>query len=158
MRPRSRARTDDRRRALADPAGRALASHAGQALVEFSLAFLVFVTMLMGLVDLARGVYAFNGVSQAAREIARATSVHPGVTLGDSTQTAAVLATQRSLVQDLGAPTFACVDIDGSSVSGKCVPGDWVKVTISATYQPITPVVSFLGTLTVQSSSSIEIP
>jgi Flp pilus assembly protein TadG len=146
------------RPARASDQGRGPAGASGQALVEFSLAFLVFVTMLMGLVDLARGVYAFNGVSQAAREIARATSVHPGTTLGDSSQTAAVLATQRGLVPGLGTPTFACVDIDGSSVAGDCVPGDSVKVTISATYQPITPVVSFLGTVTLQSSSSIEIP
>jgi Flp pilus assembly protein TadG len=130
----------------------------GQALVEFSLTFLVFVTMLMGLVDLGRAVYAFNGVSQAAREIARATSVHPGTTLGDSTQTAAVLATQQGLVQGLGSPNFACVDIDGSAIAGDCVPGDWVKVSISASYQPITPVVSFLGAVTLSSSSSIEIP
>lgn len=137
---------------------RARPAAGGQALVEFSLTFVVFVTMLMGLVDLARGVYAFNGVSQAAREIARATSVHPGTTLGDSTETAAVLATQAGLVPGLGTPSFACVDIDGSPVTGDCVPGDWVKVTISATYQPITPVVSFLGTMSLQSSSSIEIP
>jgi hypothetical protein len=130
----------------------------GQALVEFSLTFLVFVTMLMGLVDLGRAVYAFNGVSQAAREIARATSVHPGTTLGDSAQTAAVLATQQGLVQGLGSPNFACVDIDGSAIAGDCVPGDWVKVSISATFQPITPVVSFLGAVTLSSSSSIEIP
>ena len=131
----------------------------GQALVEFSLTFLVFVTLLMGLVDLARGVYAFNGVAQAAREIARATSVHPGTaSLGDSPQTAAALATQQGLVPGLGTPTFACVDIDGSAITASCVPGDWVKVTIAATYRPITPVVGFLGTVTLQSSSSVEIP
>ena len=130
----------------------------GQSLVEFSLTFVVFVTMLMGLVDLARGVYAFNGTAQAAREIARATSVHPGATLGGSPETAAALATQQGLVPGLGAPSFACVDIDGSSVATACAPGNWVKVTIAATYRPITPVVSFLGTVTIQSSSSIEIP
>ncbi len=130
----------------------------GQALVEFSLTFIVFVTMLMGLIDLARGVYTFNGTAQAAREIARATSVHPGTTLGDSPQTAAALAAQQGLVQGLGAPTFACVDIDGSAVTTSCGPGNWVKVTIAATYRPITPVVSFLGAVTIQSSSSIEIP
>ena len=130
----------------------------GQALVEFSLTFVVFITMLMGLVDLARGVYAFNGTAQAAREIARATSVHPGGSLGDSPQTASALAAQQGLVPGLGTPSFACVDIDGSPKASACAPGDWVKVTISSIYRPITPVVSFLGPVTISSSSTIEIP
>ena len=54
----------------------------GQALVEFSLAFIVFVVLLMAIFDFGRGIFMFNGVSQAAREIARATSVEPGIVLG----------------------------------------------------------------------------
>ena len=49
----------------------------GQALVEFSLAIIVFLVILMGVFDLGRGIFVYNGVSQAAREIARATAVHP---------------------------------------------------------------------------------
>ena len=39
----------------------------GQALVEFSLALIPFLFMLMGVVDLGRGIYTSNGVAQAAR-------------------------------------------------------------------------------------------
>src|SRR5206468_9646026 len=62
----------------------------GQGLVEFALGITVFLTILIGLVDLARAAFLFNGVSDAARELARVTSVHPGTTtLGASGETSA---------------------------------------------------------------------
>ena len=45
----------------------------GQGLVEFSLAIIIFLAVFVGIVDLARAVFTFNGVSEAAREITRAT-------------------------------------------------------------------------------------
>ena len=50
----------------------------GQGLVEFAFAIIIFLTVFVGTVDMARGVFTFNGVSEAAREISRETSVHPG--------------------------------------------------------------------------------
>lgn len=131
---------------------------AGQALVEFSLAITVFLVLLMAVFDLGRGIYMYNGVAEAAREIARATSVHPGwATLGDSTETAGVVATQKGLIPGLGDPTFGCVDIDGSAVSGACLPGNWVRVAISAQYAPVTPLLSLVGAFTLQSASSMQL-
>ena len=43
-----------------------------------ALPWCIFLLLLFGVVDLGRGIYQFNGVSQAAREIARVTSVHRG--------------------------------------------------------------------------------
>jgi Flp pilus assembly protein TadG len=129
----------------------------GQALVEFSLAIIVFLVLLMGIFDLGRGIYMYNGVSQAAREIARATSVHPGVTLGSSAETAAVLATQKNLIPNLGNPTFACVDIDDSAISGTCRGGMRVKVTIVAPYRPVTPLLGLIGTWDMSSTSAVSI-
>src|SRR3954452_2417577 len=80
----------------------------GQALVEFSLVLIPFLLILMGIIDLGRGIYTSNGVAQAARELGRATSVHtcdttkPTCTLGTSPETAAVRATQNGLVPGLG--------------------------------------------------------
>ena len=85
----------------------------GQALVEFSLAIVIFLVLLMAIVDLGRGIYMFNGVSQAAREIARVASVHPGTTFGGPELTA-VVQTQKKLIPNLGNPTYSCVDIDGA--------------------------------------------
>ena len=91
----------------------------GQALVEFSLAIIVFMVLIMGIIDLGRLVYQYNGASQAARALARETSVHPGSPLGTSAETTAVLATQRQLMP-VGTATYACVDIAGATVSGTC--------------------------------------
>lgn len=127
----------------------------GQALVEFSLTVLIFLVMLMGIFDLGRAIYMYNGVAEAAREIARVTSVHPGSTLGNSAETTAVVNTQKGLIPNLGNPTFACKDIDNSAVSGECLkPDHAVKVTISAVYTPVTPILSFIGNITLQSSST----
>jgi Flp pilus assembly protein TadG len=129
----------------------------GQSLVEFSLVIIPFTFLIMGIFDLGRGIYMYNGVSQAAREIARATSVHPGVTLGSSAETAAVLATQKNLIPNLGNPTFACVDIDDSAISGTCRGGMRVKVTIVAPYRPVTPLLGLIGTWDMSSTSAVSI-
>lgn len=132
----------------------------GQALVEFSLAIVVFLMMVMAVFDLGRGIYMYNGVSQAAREIARVTSVHPGSPLGASTETLAVINTQKGLIPNLQDPTFACVDIDDSAMAlnarGRC--DGRVRVTITAPYGPVTPVIGLVGTWNMQSTSSMDLP
>ena len=134
----------------------------GQALVEFALALPIFLMLMMGVFDLGRAIYMYNGVSQAAREIARVASVYPctdleACTLGDTPQTAAVLATQKGLIPNLGNPTFTCVDIDGSTYTLPCVTPYQVKVVIFAPYAPVTPGLSLVGTLNLQSSSTVSI-
>jgi hypothetical protein len=129
----------------------------GQALVEFALALPIFLVMMMAVFDLGRAIYMYNGVAEAARELARVTSVYPGTPLGSEPQTAAVLATQKHLIPALGNPTFACVDIDGSSITKPCVAGMQVKVVIVAPYAPVTPGLSLVGTLNLASSSTFSI-
>jgi hypothetical protein len=130
----------------------------GQGLVEFSLAIMIFLFLLIGIIDLARGVFTLNGVAEAAREIARETSLYPGSGgLGSSPETAAILATQRTLVPGLQTPTFSCVDIAGTTIAGECHAGSWVRVTVSASYIPVMPVAAFVGPVDLQSTSSAEI-
>ena len=130
---------------------------AGQALVEFSLAIIVFLVLLMGIVDVGRGIYAYNGVSQAAREIARVASVHPGSALGSSAEITNVVATQQRLVPGLSAPAFSCVDIAGSPVTDTCRRGDWVRVQISAPWTPVTPLLGLTGTWNLASTTTMKI-
>jgi hypothetical protein len=130
----------------------------GQALVEFSLAILVFIVLLMAVFDLGRGIYMYNGVAQAARELARATSVHPGIVLGQSVESQGVLATQRGLIPSLGTPTYQCLDIAGNAVAhDPCRSGDFVHVTTTAIYDPVT-MLGLAGSVTLTSTSSLEIP
>ena len=135
----------------------------GQALVEFSLAITIFLVLLMAIVDFGMSIYKYNGVSEAAREIARVASVHQsgiGTSFGTSPQITAVVNTQKQLVPGLSSPTFTCVDIDGNAValdSGKCPIDAYVKVQVSSEYRAVTPLLLVAGTFTLQGSSSAQI-
>jgi hypothetical protein len=129
----------------------------GQGLVEFSLAITIFLVLVMGTVDLGRAVFQFNGVSQAARELARVASVHPGSTLGSSSESSSTLAAQRGLVPGLGTPTYTCIDIAGTAVTGPCNGGNWVRVTISSSFIPVTPLAGLIGAVTLASSASAKV-
>lgn len=130
----------------------------GQGLVEFAISITIFLTILIGIVDLARGVYTFNGVSEAAREIARETSVHVGTGgLGASSESVAMVATQRGLVPGLSVSSYTCIDLAGATVAGSCRPGDWVRVAVAAPFQPVLPFLVALGPITLTSVSSAEI-
>lgn len=130
----------------------------GQALVEFSFGILIFLAVFVGMIDLARAVLTFNGVAQAAREIARETSVHPGDgTLGGSPESLAAYATQRGIVPGLQAPVYECYDIEGVLQLDTCQPADWVRVNATAIFQPSLPVLTMLGPLSLTSTSSAEI-
>lgn len=132
-------------------------SELGQSLVEFSLGITVFLAILIGTLDLGRAVYQQNAVSQAAREIARVTSVHPGDTLGASSETAATVAAQRRIVPGLSVTGYSCVDIAGSAVSGSCEPGSWVRVTVVSRFDAALPLLAALGPINLSSASSAEI-
>jgi len=150
----------------------------GQAMVEFSLSIMIFVVLLMGIFDVGRAIFMYNGVSEAAREIARRTSVYTFDTiagldyLGSSPETRAVVAIQQGLIPGMnpvpaGPPNFECVDIAGDLVPDpdRCGWGateggirrDYVRVTVTATYQPIT-LLGIIGPITLQSTSTVAIP
>lgn len=130
----------------------------GQALVEFSIAIVIFLVLLMAVFDFGRAIMQYNGVAQAAREIARVTAVHAGpdftVPAGRSSETDAVIATQKLLVPNLQDPTITCVDIDGSVITSSCVEGKWINVLIKAPYTPVTPLLGLVGTWDLFSSST----
>jgi hypothetical protein len=130
----------------------------GQALVEFSLAIIIFLVLMMGVFDFGRAIYQYNGVSQAAREIARATAAHPGsdftLDAGRSSETKGVIQTQKGLIPNLQEPTIKCVEVDGTEITSHCVAGKWIQVRISAPYTPITPLLGLTGTWDFFSSST----
>ena len=133
----------------------------GQGMVEFALAILVFLVLLMGIVDFGMSIYKYNGVSQAAREIARVASVHQGsLSFGSSAEITAVVATQQRLIPGLTSPTLTCTDVNGEAValvSNKCPTTAFVNATVTAPFQATTPLLSGLGTFTLKGSSSAQI-
>lgn len=135
----------------------------GQALVEFSLAFIVFAVLVFGVIDFGRGIYQYNAVSQAAREIARVTSVHPGTDFttpaGRSAETNAVIDVQRNLIPGLVVAPNAiqCVDTSGAVQATCDFSKDSVKVTVTAPFRAITPPASAMGSWDMNGTSSVQI-
>ena len=136
----------------------------GQALVEFSLAVIPFLILLMGIFDLGRGIYMMNGTSEAAREIARVTIVHltdGSSNVGFSPETTEVIATQRGLIPGLTidpATDIECLDKDDNVVpDDKCAADMFLRVRVTAPFEPITPIVSAFGSHTFESTSSMQI-
>lgn len=138
----------------------------GQALIEFALTLIPFLFLMMGVVDLGRGIAINNGVAQAAREIARTTSVHPGSPLGTSGETAEAIAVQKALVLNMADPSttiaISCTNISGTAVpNGDCTGGKedrFVRVDIRVHFFVLTPVLSMINPMTLQSTSHVEIP
>jgi hypothetical protein len=137
----------------------------GQALVEFSLALIPFVILLMGVLDLGRGIYTNNGVAQAAREIARVASVHqcagPCTSATWSAELVEVISTQKALVPGLtdSSITIDCVDIanDPVSVTNICPPGDFIRVHASLSFRLVSPFLPVPNPFTVSSTAHIEV-
>jgi Flp pilus assembly protein TadG len=131
----------------------------GQSLVEFSLVLIPFMLLLMGVFDLGRGIYMYNGASQAAREIARSASVDlwKGATVGNSSETQAVKATQKALVPGLkdSGIQISCVDVLDAPKT--CMPGNYVRVRISIQYTPVTPLLGLVGPFDLVAVSHLEI-
>jgi hypothetical protein len=141
----------------------------GQALLEFAVAVIPFLIALMGIFDLGRAIYQMNTTSEAAREIARVTSVHPWSVcdssvcdLGSSSESQAAIATQRGLLPGIVfAPStdIVCVDLsDTVKQDRQCGSGDFVRVRVQSTFAPVTPLVSMFGTHTFTSFGRIEVP
>ncbi|MBI2777538.1 MAG: pilus assembly protein [Chloroflexi bacterium] len=143
-------------------------SQRGQALVEFSIALIPFLFLLMAVLDLGRGIYTNNGVAQAARELARVTSVHqctgPCSTATWSAETLAVFNTQKNLIPGLASTgvTISCVDIQDAPVTvaagESCPPGDFIKVTVSQSFQLVSPLLPVPNPFTVSSTAHQAVP
>jgi hypothetical protein len=116
----------------------------GQALVEFSLVIPIFLLLLVGLFDLGRAVFAYNTLTNAAREGARLAIVNQ--------DEASIIqhAKNASAVVELNVPN---VEVDFWQTNNDGTPdlatpcdlvanGCMAVVTFEATYQPITPIIS----------------
>lgn len=137
----------------------------GQTLVEFSLALIPFLFLLMGVVDLGRGIYTNNGVAQAAREIARVASVHPCAGPCSSATWSAemveVINTQRALIPGLTTSNIvvACVDVSDVTQPSdeQCPPGEYVRVTASVSFGLVTPFLPVPNPFTVSSTAHVQV-
>jgi Flp pilus assembly protein TadG len=147
--------------------------HRGQALVEFSLILIPFLVILMGIADLGRGVYMGSGVSQAARELARAAAVTQCMSVGDPTPCTVTemknnptsintLSTQKTLVPGLADPsatvTYLCTNLKNVDIGATCRSGEFISVTVDVPFSVLTPILGMVAPSRLQSTAHIEVP
>jgi Flp pilus assembly protein TadG len=135
----------------------------GQGLIEFALVIPIFLLVLVALFDLGRAVFAYNTLTNAAREGARMAIVNqykPSII---------ARAKQQTQIVELNDPSvqvgFYQVNADGTpNTTTPCAlvaVGCLAIVSFEATYQPITPIVANLVfkngvTFTARSVLSVE--
>jgi Flp pilus assembly protein TadG len=140
----------------------------GQTLTEFALVIPVVVLLFVGIVDLGRMVYAYNAVSNAAREGGRTGIVNQ--TVSAIRQQAAAQATGLEI--DTSPPTCTagvpsgpsgvCVEFRTSNLASICSPpnlGCVSVVTVKYSFRAITPIIgNIVGTvpLTATTKQPIE--
>jgi Flp pilus assembly protein TadG len=115
----------------------------GQGLVEFALVFPIFLLVLVALFDLGRAVFAFNTLTNAAREGARLAIVNQ-----DSNRIIARAKSQTAIVE-LNDPSVSIsfrqatpnVDPLTNAVCSPAAVGCVAVVQFQATYTPITPII-----------------
>ncbi|MBD0324114.1 MAG: pilus assembly protein [Aldersonia sp.] len=123
-----------------------------------------FLLLLLGLADMGRGVYTYNAVAQAAREIARVSSVHPYdlcCVPGTSAEAVQVKTTQKQLVPGLtdSGILVECVDLSDVPITSRgCRGGDFIRVTVTAPFSPVTPLLGQLGPFSLRSISHLQLP
>jgi len=135
----------------------------GQALLEFALSLPIFLLLLVALFDAGRAVFAFNTLTNAAREGARLAIVNQDV------PTIVARAKNQTAIVELNDPSvrvhFYNTALDGSAdTTDPCSPiavGCLAIVSFEATYEPITPLISnFMFpsgvTFTARSELSVE--
>jgi Flp pilus assembly protein TadG len=75
----------------------------GSSLAEFAIAVTASLTLIMGIVDLGRGLYAYHMISNLARLGTRYAIVHGSVCSGCTASASTIQTTVRGLAPELGA-------------------------------------------------------
>lgn len=138
----------------------------GQGLVEFALVLPVFLVLIFGIIDGGRAVFAYNQMSQAARNVARVASTTCFATTPACDESAGAIAdainTQRS--GNLGLVTWDVECINPTTKAPPtntgadfCKVGYLVRVTTELPFGFVTPVASSFGPVVVGSSTEQEI-
>jgi hypothetical protein len=131
---------------------------AGQSLAEFALVLPVLLLLFMGILDFGRAVYAYNTLSNAAREGARVAIVDQNAPAGvpAGAQRAADQAT------GLGVDPSTDVDVTYTAPDGSGCPtraiGCVATVDVRHQFRAITPIIgNIVGPIDLESSTALVI-
>ncbi|MGH9682735.1 MAG: TadE/TadG family type IV pilus assembly protein [Candidatus Acidiferrales bacterium] len=151
---------------------RRLNGEEGSSLVEFALVFVLVMTMMLGIVDFSRALYAYHFVSNAAREATRFAAVNGATCTADGSCAAPASTTDiQNFVKNVPSgidsskltttpswPVQAdgpviCSTAVGTVPATKNYPGCTVEVTVSYSFSFLFP---FISTSSLNLSSTSE--
>jgi Flp pilus assembly protein TadG len=135
-----------RRHDVGEEVNRRRGDSRGQSLVEFALVLPILLVMFMGIFDFGRAIFAFNSVSNAAREGMRVAIVNQNPTVITSKAKAAMT----------GLPP------DGTSVTftncGTLKIGCLASVKVTYGWQALTPIIgNLVGPKTIESTTTMPV-
>jgi Flp pilus assembly protein TadG len=115
----------------------------GQALVEFALVFPILLLVLIALFDLGRAVFAYNTLTNAAREGARLAIVNqdPNLIKARAKSQTAIVELNDPSVSISFRQTTPNADPLTNAVCSPAAVGCVAVVQFEATYRPITPII-----------------
>jgi Flp pilus assembly protein TadG len=129
----------------------------GQGLVEMALILPVLLLIFMGIIDFGRAIYAYNAVSNAAREGARLGIVDQRVTSG--TYNAAVEAANQATALGIDPTDPNQVLVTFPNTGGVCPTisvGCPVSVRVQYQFSALTPIIGrIIGPITVGSTTQL---
>lgn len=126
----------------------------GQSLVEFSLILPLILLILFGVFDFGRAIYAYNTVSNAAREGGRTAIVNqtPQEIRDRASQQATALGIDSTSTScPPSGSSGVCVEFKNAALTAACAPanlGCVAVITVKYSMTPLTPIISaFIGTI-----------
>ena len=130
----------------------------GQSLAEFGLVLPILLLVMMGILDFGRAVFAYNTLSNAARDGAR-------VAIVDQTVTAGIPAGAKEAADQsigLGVNPATDVDVVYKQPDGTLCPGHFLgctaEVTVRNRFRAITPIIgNIIGPINLESSTVLTI-
>ena len=143
--------------------GRRATSRRGQALVEFALVFPIAIILLMAVFDVGRAVFAYNGLTNAAREGARLAIVNQDEALIEQRIEEMTFVTG---VSNAGDPNLVRFHKEGPNlttptsnpVCSTMAMGCIAIVTVETDWSAITPIIGqIIGPMTFTARSELPV-
>jgi len=139
----------------------------GQAIAEFAIAIPVFILIILGLFDVGRAVFAYNAMTNAAREGARLAVVNQDKALVAERAQAMAFGVEISSTPNELVNYYRSSPNQDPELNAPCVPGSTqdpiavgciAVVTPAASWQAITPIIgNLIGPITLQPKSELPI-
>lgn len=117
----------------------------GSSLIEFALVAVLLLTVIFGIIDVGRALFAYDFVSQAARKATRFAMVRGTACAGLSGGCPATANDIQTYVRSIApglrssAITATAVCMSGASGTPPCDPGSPVRVTVQYAFGFVSP-------------------